>query len=172
MAQTIAQLKQTRLLIRFHCNQMINLRGMKKCYPCMEFKQRELNNEYSWLTCFLIINQDLPTTDIWTPPPPLPPIQTLFLHKAKQGRWLCAVATHKVLPLKNCALIHHESAKSFRHGQSLISSPSYGYCDVFCGKFFGKFLVPSNLTCAQETRWLRDSVRFFGPIQTPNFSCT
>ena len=69
----------------------------------MEFKQCELNNEYSWLTCFLIINLDLPTTDkvmkflthnrhLDTPHPP-PPIQTLFLHKAKQGRWLCAVAT-------------------------------------------------------------------------------
>ena len=39
----------------------------------MEFKQCELNNEYSWLTCFLIINQDLRTTDIWTPPPLPPP---------------------------------------------------------------------------------------------------
>ena len=31
----------------------------------------------------------------------------------------------------NRALIHHESAKSLRPGQSLISSPRYGYCDVF-----------------------------------------
>ena len=87
MAQTIAQLKQTRLLIRFHCNQMINLRGIKKCYPCMEFKQRELNNEYSWLTCFLIINQDLPTTDIWTPPPPpSPPFRpSSYIKRSKAG---------------------------------------------------------------------------------------
>ena len=32
MAQKIAQLKQTRLKIRFHRNEMINVRGMKKCY--------------------------------------------------------------------------------------------------------------------------------------------
>ena len=38
---------------------------------------------------------------------------------------------------KNRALIYHESAKSFGHGQSPISSPSHGYCNVF---FVGNFL--------------------------------
>ena len=32
---------------------------------------------------------------------------------------------------KNRALIHHETVKSLRYGQSLISSLSHGYCDVF-----------------------------------------
>ena len=32
---------------------------------------------------------------------------------------------------KNRAPIHHESAKSLRPGQSLISSHRHGYCDVF-----------------------------------------
>ena len=38
---------------------------------------------------------------------------------------------------KNQALIHHETVKSLRYGQSLISSLSHGYCDVF---FVGNFL--------------------------------
>ena len=38
---------------------------------------------------------------------------------------------------KNRALIHHETVKSLRYGQSLISSLSRGYCDVF---FVGNFL--------------------------------
>ena len=42
---------------------MINLRGMKNCYPCTEFKLCELINEHLLLTCFLIINLDLPTID-------------------------------------------------------------------------------------------------------------
>ena len=165
---------------------MINLRGMKKCHPCMEFKQCELNNEYSWLTCFLIINLDLPTTDkvmkflthnrpLDPPPPPPPPFRpSSYIKRSKAGDCVQSQRNSQSSPAsKNCALIHHESAKSFRHGQSLISFPSYGYCDVFfVGNFFWKCLVPGNLTCVQETRWLRDSVRFFGPIQTPNFSCT
>ena len=53
---------------------------------------------------------------------------------------------------ENRALIHHETVKSLRHGQSLISSLSHGYCDV-C--FVGKLLILGNLTCAQEPRWLR-----------------
>ena len=56
-------LKQSRQHIRFHCNQMINLRGMKNCYPCIEFKLCELIKEHLLLTCFLIINLDLPTID-------------------------------------------------------------------------------------------------------------
>ena len=53
---------------------------------------------------------------------------------------------------ENRALIHHETVKSLRHGQFLISSLSHGYCDV-C--FVGKLLILGNLTCAQEPRWLR-----------------
>ena len=48
----------------------------------------------------------------------------VFLHKAKQGRWLCAVSTHKSLPHQRTA--HWFTVKSLRHGQSLISSPSHG----------------------------------------------
>ena len=41
---------------------------------------------------------------------------------------------------KNRAPIHSESAKSLRPGQSLISSPRHGYCDVLCvEKFFQSF---------------------------------
>ena len=41
---------------------------------------------------------------------------------------------------KNRALIHHESVKSLKHGQSFISSPSHGYCDkFFVGNFFESF---------------------------------
>ena len=48
----------------------------------------------------------------------------VFLHKAKQGRWLCAVSTPKSLPHQRTA--HWFTVKSLRHGQSLISSPSHG----------------------------------------------
>ena len=47
--------------ITLGCNQMINLRGMKNCYPCIECKLCELINEHLLLICFLIINLDLPT---------------------------------------------------------------------------------------------------------------
>ena len=58
----------------------------------------------------------------------------VFLHKAKQGRWLSAVS--QISPAsKNRAPIHHESAKFLRPGQSLISSPRHGYCDAFFGVF-------------------------------------
>ena len=36
----------------------------------------------------------------------------VFLHKAKQGRLLCADSTHKSLPHQRTAPIHHESAKA------------------------------------------------------------
>ena len=69
----------------------------------------------------------------------------VFLHKAKQCRWLCAVS------------IHHESANSLRPewGQSVIFSQRHGYCDVlFMGKVFERF-GSGNLTCAREPPWLR-----------------
>ena len=57
----------------------------------------------------------------------------VFLHRAKQGRSLRAA---QISPAsKNHAPIHHESAKSLRPGQYLISSPRHGYCAVF---FVGK----------------------------------
>ena len=60
----------------------------------------------------------------------------------------------------NRASIHHESAKSLRPGESLLSSPHHGYYDVFFFFFFGltfflMFPVLGNLPCAQEPRWLR-----------------
>ena len=69
---------------------------------------------------------------------------------------MCSLDSQISPPSKNRAPIYHESAKSLRSGQSLISSPRHGYCHVlFCGKNFWKLLVPGNLTCAQEPRWLR-----------------
>ena len=81
----------------------------------------------------------------------------VFLHKAKQGRWLCAVSAYKSLPHQRAEyrFTRHESAKSLRRGHSLIFSPRHGHCVVFCGKFFWKCLVLGNLTCAQEQRCLR-----------------
>ena len=80
----------------------------------------------------------------------------VFLHKAKQGRWLCAVSAYKSLPHQRTAhrFTRHESAKSLRPGQSLIFSPRHGHCVVFCGNFFWKCLVLGNLTCAQDPRCL------------------
>ena len=62
----------------------------------------------------------------------------VFLHKAKQGRWLCAVSAYKSLPHRRTAhrFTCHESAKSLRRGHSLIFSPRHGHCVVFCGNFF------------------------------------
>ena len=38
----------------------------------------------------------------------------------------------QISPLsKNRTLIHHQSTRSLRLGQSHISSPHHGYCDVF-----------------------------------------
>ena len=52
----------------------------------------------------------------------------VFLRKAKQGRLLFAVLTHKSLPHQRTAYaIHHESVQSLRSGQSLISSPRRGF---------------------------------------------
>ena len=49
----------------------------------------------------------------------------VFLRKAEQGKWLCAVSTLNSPASMNRAPIHLESAKSLRPGQSLISSPFY-----------------------------------------------
>ena len=61
----------------------------------------------------------------------------VFLHKAKQGRWLCAVSTHKSLP-------HQRTAHWFTWNRQFLKawsvshpSPRHGYCDVF---FVGNFL--------------------------------
>ena len=60
----------------------------------------------------------------------------VFLHRAKQGRVTVCSHNSQISPAsKNRAPIHHESAKSLRPGQSLISSHRHGYCDVF---FVGK----------------------------------
>ena len=56
----------------------------------------------------------------------------VFLHKPKQGRVTVCSLNSQISPAsKNRAPIHHESAKSLKPGQSLISSPRHGYCDVF-----------------------------------------
>ena len=72
----------------------------------------------------------------------------VFLHKAKQSRWLCAVSACKSPPHQRTAhrFTRHDSAKSL--------TPGHGHCVVFCGKFFWKCLVLGNLTCAQEHRCL------------------
>ena len=49
----------------------------------------------------------------------------VFLRKAKQGKWLCSLNSQISPASKNRAPIHHESAKSLRPGQSVISSPFY-----------------------------------------------
>ena len=62
----------------------------------------------------------------------------VFLHKAKQGRWLCAVSTHKFLPHQRTVHCFTMKAQNrFRPSESLISSPCHGYCDV---SFVGSFL--------------------------------
>ena len=65
----------------------------------------------------------------------------VFLHKGKQRQVTVCSRNSQISPTsKNRALIQHESAKSFRHGRSLISSPSHGYCDVFSvGDLFESF---------------------------------
>ena len=53
----------------------------------------------------------------------------VFLHKAKEGRWLCAVSTHNLLPHQRTA--HWFTMKApnpFRPSESLISSPRHGHC--------------------------------------------
>ena len=56
----------------------------------------------------------------------------VFLHKAKQGRWLCAVSACKSLPHQRTALrfTRHDSAKSL--------TPGHGHRGVFWGNFFWK----------------------------------
>ena len=57
---------------------------------------------------------------------------------------------------KHSAPIRHKSAKTLRPDKSLISSPRHRNCDpFFVGKIYGSF--GRNLTCAQETWWLRVS---------------
>ena len=57
---------------------------------------------------------------------------------------------------KNRTPIHHESTKSLRPGESLISSPGHGCCNnvLFLWENFWKFLVLGNLTCPLEPWWL------------------
>ena len=43
---------------------------------------------------------------------------------------MCSVNSQISPASKNRAPIHHESAKSLRPGESLITSPCHGYCDV------------------------------------------
>ena len=84
----------------------------------------------------------------------------LFSYKAKQGKWLCADPTHKSLPHQRTA--HRFTTKApnpligswVRLISYLLPSSWVKQC-VFCGKFFSKFLVLGNLTCAQEPRWRR-----------------
>ena len=54
---------------------------------------------------------------------------------------MCSLDSQISRASKNRAPIHHESAKSLKSGQSLISSPRHGYCDVF---FEGKYLESSR----------------------------
>ena len=79
-----------------------------------------------------------------------------FLHKVKQGRFLCAVATHKSLP-------HHGPRTDSPWKRQILKASLVSYffpsswvlqC-VFCGKILWKFMALGNLTCAQEPRWLR-----------------
>ena len=62
----------------------------------------------------------------------------VFLHKAKQGRWLCAVSAYKSLPHQRTAhrFTCHESAKSLTRGHSLIFSLVMGIVLCFVGNFF------------------------------------
>ena len=46
---------------------------------------------------------------------------------------MCSLNSQISPASKNCAPIHHESAKFLRPGQSLISPPRHGYYDVFFG---------------------------------------
>ena len=52
---------------------------------------------------------------------------------------MCSLDSQMSPASKNRTPIHHESAKSLRPGQSLISSPRRRYYDMlFCGKKFLK----------------------------------
>ena len=87
----------------------------------------------------------------------------VFLLKAKQGRLLVAVSNHKSLSHQRTGPRTDSAWKRQivkARWVSYISSPHHGYCDVGfllwrCEKFFRKFVVLGNLTCAQEPRWLR-----------------
>ena len=68
--------------------------------------------------------------------------------KARQVT-VCSLNSQISPASKNRALINHETVKSLRHGQFLISSPSHGYCVAFFeGNLFETF-------CIRETRWTR-----------------
>ena len=61
----------------------------------------------------------------------------VFLHKTKQGRWLCAVSSQKSLPHQRTA--HWFTMKApnpFKPSESLISSPRHVF---FVGIFFKVF---------------------------------
>ena len=78
----------------------------------------------------------------------------VFLHKAKQGRWLCAVSAYKSLPHQRTA---HESHPSWERQILKARSVSYLFPSswtfvVFCVNFFWKCLLLGNLTCAQDPR--------------------
>ena len=70
---------------------------------------------------------------------------------------VCGLSSQISPASKNSAPIHHGQARSrLRPGQSsCLFLSSWVLRCVFCGKIFWKFLVLSNLTCAQEPRWLR-----------------
>ena len=68
-------------------------------------------------------------------------LSVLFSYIKRNKAGDCVQSQLKISPAsKNSAPIHHESAKSFRPGQSLITSSCHGYCDVFnVGNFFESF---------------------------------
>ena len=80
-----------------------------------------------------------------------------FLRKAKQDRLLCAASTHKSLPHQSTA---HRFAIKVPNPQGQISLSSLRLVmgiamRFFVGKILGSF--GRNLTCAQETWWIRVS---------------
>ena len=62
----------------------------------------------------------------------------VFLHKAKQGTWLCEVLTHKSLPHQRTAHWFTMKPTNPQGMVGLLSLPlaSHGYCDVFFGGNF------------------------------------
>ena len=70
---------------------------------------------------------------------------------------MCSLDSQISPASKNCAPIHHESAKSLKVRSAVLSLPIVmGVECVFWGKIFGKLSVLSNLAaCAQVSRRLR-----------------
>ena len=63
----------------------------------------------------------------------------VFLHKANMADDCRCSLNSQISPAsKNRAPIHHESAKSLRPGQSLISSPRHGYIMCILWEIFWK----------------------------------